>query len=201
MCTVMTALTALSAGAGLYSSYASGKAAEAQADAQANAMERNAEISREQGHDAIQRGGMEELRLRRQMALLRGNQRVQAASSGIDINSGSAADVQNASASDGEFDAETIRFNAARQKWGYDTQAANLEAQALNTRAMGRAAARNALFGGIANAGLAIGQGFFNSSQMSSPLTDLAGTEFDDRSKYWGPVYNPLQLRRRGYIS
>ena len=196
MCTVMTALTAISAGAGLYSSYASGKAAEAQANAQAEAMERNAEISREQGHDAIQRGGLEELRLRRQLAQHRGNQRAILAASGVDINSGSALDTQNASIGEGEFDAETIRFNAARQKWGYDSQAANLEAQAANTRAIGRAARQNALFGGLAQFGLTLGKGYYDASNPNnSPLTEAANDDY----RIWDKYYNPYWRRKAGY--
>lgn len=197
MCTLATALTAVSAGASLYQGYASGQSAMAQADAQADALERNAEISRAQGHDAIERGGMEELRLRRQLANLRANQRTQAAASGIDINSGSALDVQNASISEGEFDAEAVRFNAARAKWGYDTQADNMIAQANNARAIGRSARTNALIGGVANALGTVGTGLYSSKQNYSPLTEQL---FDDRSKYWGPVYNSIERKRRGYV-
>lgn len=196
MCTLISALTAVSAGASLYKGYAEGQYAMAQADAQADALERNADISRQQGHDAIQRGGMEELRLRRQLANLRANQRTQAAASGIDINSGSALDVQNASISEGEFDAEAVRFNAARAKWGYDTQANNMDAQANNARAIGRSARTNALIGGVANALGTIGTGLYSSKQNYSPLTVQA---FDDRSKYWGPIYNSIERKRRGY--
>ncbi|MBQ3455444.1 MAG: hypothetical protein IJG36_03315 [Synergistaceae bacterium] len=195
----MTALTALSAGVSLYQGYAAGQTAQAQAEAQALALEQNAKISRAQAHDAIERGGLEELKLRRQLAQLGGNQRAQAAASGIDINSGSALDVQNASISEGEFDAETIRFNAARAKWGYDTQANNLEAQAANSRAIGKSAKSNALFGGIANFGLTLGEGLYSNGQRYSPLTESATPTTDDRSKYWGPVYNPYERRRRGY--
>ena len=190
MCTLATALTAVSAGASLYQGYASGQSAMAQADAQADALERNSDISRAQGHDAIERGGMEELRLRRQLANLRANQRTQAAASGIDINSGSALDVQNASISEGEFDAEAVRFNAARAKWGYDTQA-------NNARAIGRSTRTNALIGGVANALGTVGTGLYSSKQNYSPLTEQL---FDDRSKYWGPIYNSIERKRRGYV-
>lgn len=196
MCTLISALTAVSAGASLYKGYAEGQYAMAQADAQADALERNADISRQQGHDAVERGGMEELRLRRQLANLRANQRTQAAASGIDINSGSALDLQNASISEGEFDAETIRFNAARAKWGYDSQANNMDAQAINARAIGRSARTNALIGGVADAFGTVGGHLLSSKNIYSPLSEQA---FDDRSKYWGPIYNSIERKRRGY--
>lgn len=190
MCSV---LGAISAGLSLYQGYAAGQAAEAQADAQAASLEANARTARLQGHDAIERGGLEELKLRRQLAQHKGTQKATLATQGIDINSGSALDAQKASIAEGEHDAEVIRFNAARQRWGYINQAENLEAQASNTRAMGKSVARNALFEGIGNAVLG-GIDVWQNNKTSSPLTEI-----DDRSKYWGPVYNPIERKRRGY--
>ena len=195
MCTV---LSALGTAATVYSGYAQGKTAKAHAYAQASAMDYNAEVARQQAHDSILRGGEEELRLRRQLAQHRGNQRAILATSGADIDSGSALDAQNASIAAGEYDANVIRFNAARQRWGYLNEADNLNTQAANTRAIGRANYRNALFGGIVNGGLYAYEGYekYRGTQAtSSPLTDRV----DDRSKYWGPVYNPIERRRRGY--
>ncbi|MBR0033401.1 MAG: hypothetical protein IJP96_11235 [Synergistaceae bacterium] len=167
MCTL---LAAVGAGLSVAQGVAQGNAAKAQAEAQAQAMEANAKNARAQGHDAIERGGQEELKLRRQLAQHRGTQRAVLSTEGIDINSGSAMDAQNASISEGEHDAAAIRFNAARQRWGYINQAENLEAQAANARMQGKSAARNALFGGIAN-GLSIGLGAWGNTK-SSPLTE-----------------------------
>lgn len=198
MCTVSTALLAAGAGASMYQGIAAGKTAQAQAEAQASAMEQNARTAQAQGHDAIERGGLEELRLRRQLAQYRGNQRTQAAASGIDIDSGSALDARNATISEGEHDAAAIRYNAARERWGYEQQAANLNAQAANTRAAGRYAKDSALIGSVLGFGLDIGEGIYGYTQQaeSSPLTQKYD---EDRSKYWGPVYNPVQRKKRGY--
>ena len=174
MCTV---LTALSAGLSLYQGYAQGQAAQAQAEAQAAAYEQNAQNARVKAHDAIERGGLEELKHRRNLAKQLGNQRAGLATAGIDINSGSALDVRNASIAEGEYDAEVIRFNAARERWGYISDAENLEAQAAGARASGKAAARNALFGGIISAGLGIAGGAANSK--SSPLTEKTPTDYN----------------------
>ena len=174
MCTL---LSAIGAGLSIYQGYAAGKTAEAQAEAQASAMEQNANFSRAQAHDAIERGGQEELKLRRQLAQHKGNQRAILATGGIDIDSGSAVDVQNASISEGEHDAEAIRFNAARQRWGYINQTENLEAQAAGMRAQGKAAARNALFGGIVSGGLELYSGY--KGVKSSPLTETKVTDYN----------------------
>ena len=190
MCTV---LSALGAGAALYSGYAQGKTAEAQANAQASAMDYNATISRRQAHDAILRGGEEEYRLRRQLAQHRGNQRAILATSGVDIDSGSALDAQNASIAAGEYDANVIRYNAARQRWGYLNEADNLNTQAANTRAIGRANRRNALFGGILDAGMYAFEGYntYRGAQAtSSPLTD--------RIPSWVDTFGPTNRRRNG---
>ena len=192
MCTVMTAL-GLAAGA--YQSYAVGQAAKAQANAQASALEQNARISEYQAHDAIERGGQDELRLRRSLAIQQGQARSAMGASGVDIDSGSMRDVMNQSIQEGEHDAAAIRFNAARERWGYLQQANNMRAQAQTARSSGSNAYRNALFGGLLNLGAGIAGGYADNSS-GSPLTQYT----DDRSKYWGPVYNPIQARKRGYI-
>lgn len=195
MCTATLALGGLMAGAGLYQNVAQSRAIKAQGEAQASAMERNAEMAQYQAHDAIERGGLKELRLRRALAQNLGNQRVQAAASGIDTDSGSVQDARDTTISEGEHDAEAIRFNAARERWGYNTQAANLQTQANYTRAASRANARNILTGGVVNFGLDLGQTIYEDNKLRSPLT-----EPEDRSKYWGPMYNPREARKRGLI-
>ena len=174
MCTI---LSALGAGFSLYQGYAQGQAAKAQAEAQATAYEENAQNARLKAHDAIERGGLEELKHRRNIAKQLGNQRAGLATTGIDINSGSAADIRNASIAEGEYDAEVIRFNAARERWGYLREAENLEAQAAGARATGKAAARNALFGGVINAGLGLAGSATTSK--SSPLTETTPTDYN----------------------
>ena len=180
MCTL---ISALSAGASLFTGIAQANNAKAQANAQAAAMEANARNADILAHDAVERGGQDELKLRRSLAQVAGNQSVQAASSGIDSNSGSVLDARNASISEGEHDAEAIRFNAARERWGYISQARNLNNQAAYTRAAGKSAADNVLFGNIMNWGLNLGNTVYEQTKdpndAESPLTDT-----NDRAKY-----------------
>lgn len=196
MCTL---ISALSAGASLFTGITQANNAKAQAEAQANALEANARNADILAHDAVERGGQEELKLRRSLAQVAGNQAVQAASSGVDSNSGSVIDVRNASISEGEHDAEAIRFNAARERWGYISQARNLNNQAAYARAAGKSAADNVLFGNLMKWGLDLGNTVYEQTRdpndSESPLTDT-----NDRSKYWGPVYNPIERKRRGYM-
>ena len=180
MCTLLSALSAV---ASLYSGVAQARNARAQADAQASALEANARNAQILGHDAIERGGQEELRLRRSLAQVAGNQTVQAANSGIDINSGSVRDARNASVSEGEHDAEAIRFNAARERWGYQAQANNLNNQAAYARAAGRAASNNILFGTVTKWGLDLANNIYDQTKTTEDTSPL--TDYDDRWKIW----------------
>ncbi|MBQ9526721.1 MAG: hypothetical protein IJR68_03845 [Fretibacterium sp.] len=158
--------TMLAAAVGAAGTIMQGVAANRAAKAQAAAAEQNAAIAEAQGHDAIERGGTEELRLRRQLAQQRGNARAQAAASGIDADSGSLLDVRNASISEGERDAAAIRYNAARERWGYQVQAQNYRNKALQARAAGR----NALFGSLIGAGTQLGTAAWDQWGGTSPL-------------------------------
>lgn len=144
--------TMLAAAIGAAGTLMQGMAANSAAKAQAAAANQNARIAEAQARDAIDRGGQEELRLRRQMAQLQGAQRSMLAASGVDVDSGSALDVQDASMREGEQDAAAIRFNAAREGWGHQVQAVNYR----NEASAARAAGRNALFGSIVGAGTSL---------------------------------------------
>ena len=150
--------TMLAAAIGAAGTVMQGMAANSAAKAQAQAAEQNARIAEAQGHDAIERGGDEELRLRRQAAIRRGNARAQAAASGIDADSGSMLDTRNADISETERDAAAIRYNAARERWGYQVQAQNYRNEASAARASGR----NALFSSIIGAGTQLGTAAWN---------------------------------------
>ena len=143
MCTMLA--TAIGAAGTLmqgWSQYQAGKA-------QARVASANAGIEDAAAHDAIERGGVEEMRLRRQMASQRGTQRAMMAAMGIDPDSGSGWDIQDASMREGERDAAAIRFNAARERWGHRVQATSYR----NAASAARSAGRNALFGSAISAG------------------------------------------------
>jgi hypothetical protein len=139
MCTmVMAALSAAG-------SVLQGMAGQSAAKAQAQAEEQNARLAELQGRDAVQRGGREEAKFRREQSMLEGRQRSLLAASGVDIDSGSAADLQDASRMEAEEDAAVIRLNAQREKWGFDMQALNHR----NAASAARAAGSNAMTAGV----------------------------------------------------
>ena len=77
-----------------------------------------------QAKDAIARGNFSADQARIQGNRTMGAERAASAASGIDSNSGSSLDVQASEAGISELDQQMIRNNAAREAWGYTTQAA-----------------------------------------------------------------------------
>lgn len=88
---------------------------------------KQAQLADWQALDAEQRGKVEEKKMRRQTNQTIGSERVNAAAQGVDVNSGSALDVQADAAYLGELDALTIRKNAAKEAWGYRVQRDDLK--------------------------------------------------------------------------
>jgi hypothetical protein len=103
----------------------------------------NAQVSDMEASDAIARGALAEKRQRQNVKLLIGSQRAGFAAGGVDVNDGSAVDVQADTARQGELDALTIRLNAAREAWGFKNQATDFRVRgdiAETTRGIRRSA-------------------------------------------------------------
>lgn len=127
--TVM-ALTAAAGATQAYSQIQQGRATEASANFNAREMENQATRIRNKGVE-------EENIQRRSTAEFLARQRAMLGASGIDIQSGSAADLQQDTEVLGEVDALRVRRN-------FSEQADVAERQALQTRAEGKAAKRAA---------------------------------------------------------
>ncbi len=84
---------------------------------------------------------------------LKGMQRAAMAANGIDLGTGSAAEVQVSDDIIKNLDTDTLRANAARTAWGYRAQGMeaklNAQLQALNTRTQAKAQAINMRTGAI----------------------------------------------------
>jgi len=124
------------------------QAAKKQANYQAQVAMNNQIIANQNADAATQVGNAQENQKRQQVRQVIASQRAAQASSGIDINSGSALDVQSDTAALGELDALTIRDNASRQARGFRQQGLNYGAQAQ----LDRAAGQSALTGGYLSA-------------------------------------------------
>lgn len=114
------------------------KITEQAGDAQAGLIRTNAALATNQAADAIARGDQAASGVARETRALGGSQRAALAAQGVDVGSGSAADVVANDQSLGALDQLTIRQNAAREAYGFKTQAAGYTAQADWTQAAAR---------------------------------------------------------------
>lgn len=136
-----------------YGSYQSGQAAK-------RTGRFNARIGELQADDAIQRGELDVNKQRSATQGLIGAQRASYAGQGVELDNGSALDVQGDTAQYGEMDALMARNNAAREAWGYRVGAVNSRlqgnyaARAANTQAISSLATGGAAaFGAYRSAG------------------------------------------------
>jgi hypothetical protein len=82
----------------------------------------NARLSDLEAKDATDRGQLEAQRLGLATRQNVGASRAALAAQGVDVSSGSAADVQASESAGGAIDQVTARNNAAREAWGYTVQ-------------------------------------------------------------------------------
>lgn len=125
-----------------------GNAQAAAAQSQAAMAEQNARLAERQGVEALKAGAREEERFRQQARQFQSAQRTTAAASGVQM-SGSALNVLADTAQGIETDADTLRFNTLKDKWGFDMQSTNFKNQAHAARATAKNARTAGWIGGI----------------------------------------------------
>lgn len=133
------------------------KSAQETGAAQASAARQNAAYSDIAASDSIKRGATDEDQQRLQTMGAIGTQRAGFAANGVDVNSGSAANIQDDTAQLGEFDALTIRNNAAKEAWGYRTQSQTFRESAKTAEK----SAKNNMFGSLLGAGASASSAYF----------------------------------------
>ena len=109
----------------------------AKADAalyEAGIEDQNAATARLLGQDALARGRLDEDTLRRESGQAQGTVRAQIAGTGVDVNRGSAVDLQRDVIVATDLDALAIQQNAAREKYGQDLEAYDAEQRAVLKR-------------------------------------------------------------------
>ena len=142
---------ALTVVGGLFSAAISVMAGQAQArayEAEAKMAEYNAKMAERQGVEALKAGAREEERFRQQARQFQSSQRTTAAASGAQV-SGSALSVLADTAQGIEQDADTIRFNTLKDKWGFDVQRTNFINQANAARTSAKNARTAGWIGGV----------------------------------------------------
>lgn len=105
---------------------------------QAQVARNNQIIANQNAQSARELGAQQEQQKRYKTAAILGTQTAGQASSGLDVNKGSAVDVRSSAAELGELDALSIRASAAREARGYEIQGLNYGAQAQLDEATGR---------------------------------------------------------------
>lgn len=143
---------AVMAGMSMVNAQSQASSAKSQAEFSAAQFSANKKFADISAGDAITRGEknaqLERQKTRQQI----GAQRAAAGASGVDVNYGSAADVQADTAGQGAMNELTIRNNAWREAWGYKTQAISAGASAGMAELGGDNQARNTLITGGVNA-------------------------------------------------
>lgn len=158
-----TALTLSEVGSGIAAlgSVASGIASGNEAAYQAHVATQNAKIANQNSQGATEAGDIKAQQIGLRAAAEEGSIKASEGAGGIDVNTGSAADVQSSERVLGENAQQTTRYNAALQAYGYQTQAKSDEAQAglYDTEAetapiAGAVSGAGSLIGGFGSAGL-----------------------------------------------
>lgn len=144
----ISGLYAATAGMALINANQQAAGLKAQAGFSSAMDEINAGMSDRAADDAVSRGETAASRARLKGKMVIGSQRAALAASGVDVNTGSAADVQADTAAMSALDAQTIKNNAAREALGYKTQALNFRTRAQMTRLGGDNAAGNTMLTG-----------------------------------------------------
>ena len=112
----------------------------------------NADTARFQAEAAQTEGYAAEERQLSKLKQIRAQQEVIMGAGGLDPTTGTAAQVLDQTTKMGTLDALTLRTNAARQAWGYSTQATNSELQGASARTAGYFGAAGTLLSGGARA-------------------------------------------------
>ena len=160
------------------------RAQKAAGEYQAQVDEQNAKIGRQQADQARQIGNMEEERQMRRVRAAVATQRAAQAANGLDVNSGTALDLQAETAGFGAADALNIRSNALRQAWGFEVGAVN----DINSASAARAGGRNASTGTLLTTGAQVA-GMYNSS---------GGFGMAGKGGKQPKIYNPGRLDKSG---
>lgn len=180
--TLLPSAGSISSIAGLAGSALSAVGSVRQGQQQANAANFNAAVAANNAQLATQNAttagqvGAEETAITQQKTRAEvGAIKAAQAANGIDINSGSAVDVRSSASELGELNAITIRGNAARTAYGYQTQARSDEANAnllrqeanYDTEAGDTKAATTLLSSGVSGSQSGLWNGFLKSQSIN----------------------------------
>ena len=113
-----------------YGTYTDSEAQKTNAEYQEDISAMNAKVEDKKAVDAAERGAESLQDHMQRVARLKGAQRANMASRGLDLSSGSSLNVLNDTDYFGNEDARRITENAGREGWAYGANAANYRSQA-----------------------------------------------------------------------
>lgn len=143
---------------------------------QSGLLKQNAAFKNQAADEAILAGNTDADWQRVRTGQAVGEQRTSLAANGIDVNSGSAGQLQDDTAMIGELDALTIQNNAAREAYGYRTQANQDIANAKQVKKNAKSQAIGSILGGAGSAfGMAAAGGMFGSGGGAGTKAAMSG--------------------------
>ena len=173
------------AGVGVYGSIQSSNAASASAKYNAQVAQQNQQIAMQNATSAGQAGEAQAAQAEQKTRAEVGAIKAASAAGNIDVNSGSALDVRSSADELGELNAITIRGNAAKQAYGYETQGTSFQnqatldtSQAASASTAGEIGAGSTFLGGVGNAASNYGKYLQQNAPMTAGAT--AGGGWDD---------------------
>lgn len=125
-----TALSVAGSVFGAIGSYQQASAAKQAAKYEASVASANAKVAEFKAQDVQDRAQQDAENLGRQIASVRGKQKATIAANGIDLSSGSAQSILDATDYYGAQDQATVANNSAKDQWSLRSQKANYEAEA-----------------------------------------------------------------------
>lgn len=195
MAGVYDGLSAIGTGIGAigtaYASWATYESAKANAaairaasDFQRRQYEMNRQLAELQAEGAIARGTAEANQVQAAGRRVVGSQRAALAASGVEVDTGTALELQTQTTGLAAMDAEAVRTNAWREAWGYRVEALNAGTTGALAASAGRVSAANTLltgglnalqlgFRGVSGAGEALR--LWNSNRSSAAPSALSG--------------------------
>lgn len=194
----LTMMAAAAGGAKLASGVVGYFGAKQSAQAEASAAEYNATVNQMNSKVATKNSEIAAQAGEAQMGIVGqkgkaqfGDIRASQGASGIDPNSGSAMDVQRSASALAHIDAMTVRANAIREAYGYDTQSASFKAQvgldkmaAKKDIEAGKYQAAQSILGGVSGAA-----GTYYNWKINSGGSLDSGYKVENTSKNSGNDY------------
>ena len=175
------ALSAVGTGVSVMGQMQQASAAKASADYQSQVAAGNAQVATQNANMAAASGEAQAAISEQKTRATVGAEEAAQGSSGVDINSPTAKAVRTSQDMTGQLDAQTIRSNAARQAYGYETQSTNFQNQSSADTAQGNNAMTAGEFGSVSSGLSGVGNAGLN---YAGVMNKASGISTSDQTAY-----------------